>query len=147
MSHLTSRFDVIRGYPEQGSALAWDFAQYSGASSDIEEGTVVSVVAATTPTAVNRHTSALLTGSNYDQPWIVVRGKESSEAIFGNKLTCVRLRTGVVFKVVTTETPAIGDLLWADTGVLTKVDPTGGVPHLGKVIGFDEHTGLMTVES
>lgn len=147
MSHLTSRFDVVRGYPESGSALAWDFAQDPGATSDIVEGTVVSVVSASLPTAVDRHTSALLTGNNYDHPWIVARGKESSEAIFGNKLTCVRLRTGLVFKVATTLTPAIGSLLWALDGELTTTDPTGGVPHLGKVIGFDEDLAVMTVES
>ena len=149
MSYLTSKFDVLRGVEgkEGSSALVWDFVQASGASPDIQEGTVVSVVAASTPTAVNRHTSVLLTGNNWDHPWLVIRGKESSESQFVNRLTCVKLRTGVKFKVATALTPVVGELLWADAGVLTNVDPGSGIPHLGKVIGFDADNGFMIVES
>jgi hypothetical protein len=148
MSDLSSIFDILRGWPD-GSALTWDFVQDSGAASDIEEGSVVAVVAASSPTSVDRHTSALI-GPNNDQldhPWLVIRGKESSESDFTGKLTCLKLRTGVVFKVPTTETHTIGNLVWADTGALTNVDPGSNIPHLGKVIEFNDADNWMVVES
>lgn len=148
MSQLSAIFDILRGWPD-GSALSWDFVQDSGASSDIEEGSVVAVVASSSPTSVDRHTSALI-GPNVDQldhPWLVIRGKESSESEFTGRLTCLKLRTGVVFKVPTTETPVVGDLLWADTGVLTNVDPGSNIPHVGKVMQFDAAGGWIIVES
>jgi hypothetical protein len=148
MSDLSSVFDILRGWPD-GSALAWDFLQDSGAASDIEEGSVVAVVAASSPTSVDRHTSALI-GPNTDQidhPWLVIRGRESSESEFTGKLTCVKMRTGFVFKVPTAETPTVGDLLWADTGVLTNVDPGSNIPHVGKVLEFNSSEGWMVVES
>jgi hypothetical protein len=149
MSYLTSKFDVLRGIEgkEGSSALVWDFVQASGVSPDISEGTVVSVVASSTPAAANRHTSTLLTGGNWDHPWLVIRGKESAESQFVNKLTCAKLRTGFVFKVATNLTPAVNDLIWANAGALTNVDPTGGIPHIGKVIAFDADNGFMVVES
>lgn len=148
MSQLSAIFDILRGWPE-GSALTWDFIQDAGAASDIEEGSVVSVVAASSPTSVDRHDSALI-GPNTDQldhPWLVIRGKESSESEFTGKLTCLKLRTGVVFKVPTTESPTVGDLVWADTGVLTNVDPGSNIPHVGKVLQFNATDSWMIVES
>ncbi len=152
MSDLSSIFDIVRGWhpsSSEGSALAWDFLQDSGAASDIEEGSVVAVVASSSPTSVDRHTSALV-GPNTDQTdhaWLVVRGQESSESDFTGKLTCLKLRSGFVFKVPTLESPTIGDLLWADTGVLTNVDPGGSAPHLGKVLEFNSTDSYMVVES
>lgn len=149
MSYLTSKFDVLRGLEgdEGSSALTWNFVQGSGVTPDISEGTIVSVVASSNPTSVDRHSSVLLTQSNLDHPWLVIRGKESSESQFVNKLTCAKLRTGIVFKVATVLTPTVGDLVWADAGVPTNVDPGSGKPHLGKVIAFDEDNGFMVVES
>lgn len=148
MSQLSTIFDILRGWPD-GSALSWDFVQDSGAASDIEEGSVVSIVAGSSPTSVDRHTSALI-GPNSDQldhPWLVIRGKESSESQFTGKLTCLKLRTGIIFKVPTSETPQVGDLLWANNGELTKVDPGGNVPHIGKVLEYNSTENWMTVES
>ena len=150
MSDLASVFDVTRGGHPDFSALIFEFLQDSGATSDIEEGTVVAVVASSSPTSVDRHTSALI-GPDADQkdhPWLVIRGKESSESDWTGVLTCMKLRTGCIFKVPTLLTPAIGDLLWSDSnGVLTTTDPGGGVHHLGKVIFFNADEGWMVVES
>jgi len=149
MSDLSSIFDILRGWPD-GSALDWEFVQDSGAGSDIEEGTVVSVVAASSPTSVDRHTSALIGPSTdqIDHPWLVIRGKESSESEFTGKLTCLKLRTGIKFKVPTLDlTMEPGDLLWADTGVLTKTDPGSNIPHVGKVVQSDQIDGWIVVES
>ena len=150
MSDLSSFFDVLRGGLPELSALQWDFLQDSGAASDIEEGTVVAVVAASSPTSVDRHASALI-GPDADQrdhPWLVVRGLESSESEFTGILTCLKMRTGIKFKVPTLLTPTLGALLWADAnGVLTTTDPAGGIHHLGKVVEYDATDGWMVVES
>lgn len=150
MSDLSSIFDIIRGGQPDLNALQWDFQQDSGAASDIDEGTIVAVVAASSPTSVDRHQSALI-GPDADQrdhAWLVVRGKESSESDFSGVLTCLKMRTGIEFKVPTLLTPTIGDLLWADAnGVLTTTDPGGGVHHLGKVREFDATDGWIVVES
>lgn len=152
MSDLSSIFDITRGWlpsSSEGSALAWDFLQDSGAASDIEEGSVVAVVAASSPTSVDRHTSVLIgpDADQVDHPWLVVRGRESSESTFTGKLTCLKMRTGLVFKVPTALTVVAGELLWADTGVLTNVDPGSAAPHLGKVQQFNAIDGYMIVES
>jgi len=148
MSQLSSVFDIIRGWPD-GSACFWEFVQDSGASSDIEEGTVVSVVAASSPTSVDRHTSALIgpDSDQWDHPWLVIRGKESWDSEFSGKLSCLKLRTGLIFKVPTTLTPSVGDLLWANNGAFTTTDPGGGVHHLGKVLEYDSTDKWMVVES
>lgn len=153
MSDLSSIFDIVRGWvpssSEDGSALSWDFLQDSGASPDIEEGSVVAVVAASSPTSVDRHTSALVGPSSdvKDFPWLVIRGQESSESEWTGMLTCLRMRTGFVCKVPTLESPAIGDRLWANAGVLTNVDPGGSAPHLGKVLEYNSTDGYMVFES
>lgn len=147
MSNLNSAFDVLRGWPN-GSALSWDFTQKSGVV-DIVEGTVVAVEDDGAGHAVvDRHQSALLTGNNPDHPWLVVQGADQYDGEFTGRLTCVKLRTGIVFKVVTALTPNVGDLLWSDAnGVLTNVDPGGGQYPLGKVIDYVAADGYMIVES
>ena len=148
MSNLNSAFDVLRGWPN-GSALSWDFTQKDAVTPDIAEGTVVAVEddGAGNP-VVDRHESALLTGDNPDHPWLVVQGADQYDGEFTGKLTCVKLRTGVVFKVATALTPALGALLWTDSdGVFTDTDPAGGEYPAGKVIEFNATDGYMVVES
>jgi len=147
MSNLNSAFDVLRGWPN-GSALSWDFVQKAGIA-NIVEGTVVAVEDdGAGRSVVDRHESALLIGNNPDHPWLVVQGADQYDGEFTGKLTCVKLRTGVVFKVVTVLTPVVGELVWADAnGVLTNVDPGGGVYSLGKVIEFNSTDGYMIIES
>ena len=150
MSDLSSIFDILRGGQPDLSALQWDFIQDSGAASDIEEGTIVAVVAASDPTSVDRHQSALV-GPDSDQrdhAWLVIRGRESAESEFTGVLTCLKMRTGIKYRVPTLLAPAIGDQVWADAdGVLTNVDPGGGVHHLGKVLEYDATDGWIVVES
>lgn len=145
MSNLNSIFDILRGYPFE-CALCWDFTQDSGAASDIEEGTVVAVTDDGGTPAVDRHTSALI-GSNPDQPWIVIRGKDQEDAQFTGKLTCLKMRTGILFRVPTALTPTVGDLVWANNGALTLTDPAGGERHVGKVVEFDADEDWMVIES
>jgi hypothetical protein len=147
MSNLNSAFDVLRGWPN-GSGLAWDFAQKDSVV-DIVEGTVVAVETDGAGGAVvDRHESTLLVGDNPDHPWLVIQGADQYDADFTGMLTCLKLRTGIVFKVATSLTPTVGDLLWADSdGVLTSTDPAGGIYAVGKVIEFNATDGYMVVES
>jgi len=152
MSSLASIFDVVRGWDlagNEGCALTWDFKQDSGAASDIDEGTVVAAVAASSPTSVDRWTSAFV-GPDVDQidhPWLVIRGRESSESEFTGNLTCLKLRTGAIIRIPTVLTMAPGEDLWANTGVVTNVDPGGGVPPIGKVVYFNASEQYVEFES
>jgi len=148
MSNLTSLFDIRRGWPN-GCALSWDFPQKAGVTPAIIEGTVVAVEDDGAGNAVvDRHTSALLVGNNADHPWLVVQGTDQYDGEFTGRLTCVKLRTGLVFQVVTALTPAISDLLWADAnGVFTTTDPGGGEYPVGKVLEYNATDGYMVVES
>jgi len=147
MSDLTSTFDVLRGWPN-GSALSWDFKQKAAVTPDIVEGTVVAIEDESDVPVVDRWQSALLIGNNIDHPWIVVQGANQYDGEFTGKLTCVKLRTGIVFKVVTLLTPSVGDLVWSDAnGVFTITDPGSAIPACGKVIEFNADEGWMVIES
>ncbi len=145
MSNLSSIFDVIRGWPN-GCALSWSFKQKNGVTPDIAEGEIVAVEAESGRPVVARWTSAALTGGNPDHPWLVIRGKDQFDADFSGQLTVLKLRTGIIFKVATTESPATGDPVYANAGVLTKTNP-GSAPPLGRVIDFNPIEGWMVVES
>ena len=145
MSNLSSIFDIIRGWP-YASALSFGFKQKDLVTPDIEEGTVVQVEDESGVPVVDRWTSALVASNNLDNPWIVMRGRDEEDAVFSEKLTCIKLRTGVMFRVATSETPLPGDLVYADAGVVTMVDP-GSAPSFGEVVEFNEDEGWMVVES
>jgi hypothetical protein len=144
MANLSSVFDVIRGWP-YGSALSWGFKQKDAVTPDIEEGTVVAVEDESGVAVVDRHTSADDASGNLDNPWIVMRGRDEEDAVFSGKLTCIKLRTGVMFRVATSEAPLPGNSVYANAGVVTIVDP-GGSP-LGVVVEYNEAEGWMMVES
>jgi hypothetical protein len=147
MSNLTSAFDVLRGWPN-GSALSWDFKQKDAVTPDIVEGTVVAVEDESGVPVVDRWESALLTGNNLDHPWIVVQGADQYDGEFTGKLTCVKLRTGVIVKVATALTPTVGDIVWSDSdGVFTTTDPGSNIPGCGRVIEFNADEGWMVIES
>jgi hypothetical protein len=145
MSDLTSYFDILQGWPN-GSGLSWDFKEYSSAARDIVEGDIVSIVDDSGP-AADLHDSALAVGGQADQPWLVVRGKNQEDSSEYNTLTCVMLRTGIIFKVETSLTPTPGASLWSSSGVLTATDPAGGELPVGKVLEFNPDEGWMIVES
>lgn len=148
MSNLNSLFDVIRGWPNE-CALPYEFKQKAGVSPNIAEGTVVAVEVGATPgkPVVNRYTSAPGTGGNLDHPWLVIEGCDQYDGQFTGTLSCLKLRTGLIFRVPTVLTMAVGQLVWAATGVITNVDPGSGAPHLGKVIEVDSTNGWVVIES
>lgn len=145
MSLLNSVFDVVNGWPN-GSALQFNFKQKAGVSPNIGEGTVVHVENETGVPVIARHTSAAHASGNLDSPWLVVRGLDSTDGSMSQKLTCAKLRTGVMFRVPTTEYPLPGEMVYANAGALTIVNP-GTAPALGRVVEFNATEGWMVIES
>lgn len=145
MSNLTSVFDVVRGWPNS-SALQLSFKQKAAVTPDIQEGTVVAVENESSVPVIDRHTSAADASGNIDNPWIVMRGLDETDAQTSEKLACVKLRTGVMFRIATSEEVLPNDLIYANAGVLTKVDP-GTAPALGRVVSYHPTEGWMVVES
>ena len=145
MSNLNSLFDVVRGWPNS-SALQLSFKQKDLVTPDIEEGTVVAVEDESGVPVIDRHTSAAAASGNVDDPWLVMRGLDEEDAGESQKLACVKLRTGVMFRVATSEEVLPNDLIYADAGVLTKTDP-GSAPPLGRVVDYHPVEGWMVVES
>lgn len=151
MSNLSSNFDIIRGWPN-GSALYWEFKQKSGVTPNITEGTVVAAEAGTIPgkPVADRYVSAATSSGNLDNPWIVIQGRDQYDGQFTGTLTCIKLRTGLIFKVACALSPfpAVGDAVWATTGgVITNVDPGASALSFGKVTQIDPVNGWITVES
>jgi len=144
MSLLTSVFDVIHGWPN-GSALQYSFKEKDSVSA-IGEGTVVAVEDESGVPVVDRHTSALDASGNTDNPWLVVRGKDQTDGVTSDKLSCVKLRSGVMFRVAFTEAALPGDPVYANAGVLTLTDP-GSAPLLGRVVEYNSLQNWVTVES
>jgi len=143
MSNLESLFDVIKGWPNS-SGLHYDFKQKAAVTPDIEEGAIVAVEDESNVPVVDVHTSAAGAGGNFDHPWLVIQGSDQSDAEFAKKMTCLKLRTGVIFKVVTAQSFSIGDPVYADAGV---AKPTGSGEPFGRVIDLDPTNNTVTVES
>jgi len=145
MSNLSSLFDVVRGWPNS-SGLQNHFKQKAGVSPDIMEGTVVAVENESSIAVVNRWTSALHASGNPDNPWLVMRGLDQTDAEYSDKLACVKLRTGVMFKIAITENVIPTDKVYANAGVVTITQPGSG-PAFGTVVSCDPFEGWMIVES
>jgi len=145
MSNLTSVLNIDRGWPN-ASALQYSFKQKAAVTPDIVEGEIVAVENEGGIPVVDRHTSALDASGNLDHPWLVHRGRDESDAVMSNTLACVKLRTGVLFRVATTEAPLPGSPVYADAGALTLVDP-GSAPLLGRVTEYNPLEGVMIIES
>jgi hypothetical protein len=78
-----------------------------------------------------------------DYPWLVVQGMDQSDAQTANSVTCLALWTGVVVRFPTGGTFAIGDLVHADTGAVTKT--TGAEQSFGTVINVNSSAGYIDV--
>lgn len=150
MSNLNSSFDILRGWPN-GSALYYDFPEKAAVSPAIPEGSIVAVEPGSPATkpCVDRYTSAATASGNLDYPWLVIQGRDQFDGSYTGVLTCILLRTGVVFKVATSisPVPAVGEYVWADNGEITNVDPGAGALSFGKVIERDPDNGLIVIES
>ena len=124
MSNLNTIFDVIAGRPPHDySALEGNFAQKSGETPILTEGMIVKVAAASHVPVVTKFTSQNVGDTiTDDYPWLVIEGMDQSDAAIAKKVTCLLLKTGVIAKIPTSGSFAIGDLVYTNNGVPTKVD-------------------------
>lgn len=124
MSNLNSLFQIEAGLPPHISrgALKDDFVVKTGEGT-ITEGMIVAIEDAAGSPVVAKLTSAN-EGDEIlpDFPWVVYEGNDQSDAEFVGKITCLSLRTGMVVRFPTADAFSIGDLVYANAGVVTKVD-------------------------
>ncbi len=126
MSSTTSLFDVVGGWPN-GSALSANFGQKAGLGTDLVEGEIVDIEdsGAGIP-VVDRMTSSLQQATDAsvvlpDQPWLVVQGMDQYDAEEPGMVACVKLGTGVIFKVPKVLKHNVGDLVSSNAGAIVSI--------------------------
>lgn len=143
MSNLNSLFDVLAGLPPHGrSAMENNFKQKSGETPAIVEGMVVAVENEAGVPVVSKLTSAAVGGAP-DFPWLCIQGMDQSDAVFVDKVSVLSMKSGLIFKVETALTFAVGDLVYANAGVITKV--AGTEQAVGQVIEAPSASGYVIV--
>jgi hypothetical protein len=112
-----------------------NFKQKAAESPIIIEGMLVAVEDESGVPVVSKLTSGA-TNAAPDYPWLCIQGMDQSDAAFVNKVTCLAVKSGMIFKVETLVAFTIGDLAYANAGVLAKV--AGTEQAIGQVIGVGD---------
>lgn len=143
MSNLSSNFQVLAGWPPHGrSAMEGDFVPKHDEGAAMTEGMIVKVADHSGTPVITRLTSAGLAAVP-DYPWLVIEGTDQSDSAFTNTVACLALKSGVIFKVDSAISVAVGDLVYANAGVIAKV--TGDKQAIGQVIGVNSAGGYVIV--
>jgi len=148
MSTLNSKFRVVGGLrPTEVSALQADIKPKDGETPILTEGMIVATEDESGTVVVSKATSAAVAGGQPpDQPWLVIRGSDSGDSSIADKVTCVRLGTGIIFQVENSESFTVGDLCRADGGAIKPL--TGAKEQaIGQVIGVDSANTTIVVAS
>jgi len=141
MSNLNSKFDVLAGLPPHGrSAMEGNFKQKAAESPIVTEGMLVAVENEAGVPVVSKLTSAN-TDAAPDYPWLCVQGMDQSDAAFANRVTCLGVKSGLIFKVETVVAFTIGDLAFANAGVVAKVAATQQA--IGQIIGVGDGFAII----
>lgn len=145
MSILYSKFQILAGLPpHDNSALRRDIQPKSGVT--LTEGNIVDVEDASGTEVVAVMTSLATTNTPPDQPWLVIEGNDQGDGAIANKCTCLKLGTGLVFRIATAESFTIGDYCRSLAGVLKPL--TGANEQaVGQIIGVDSSNGTVDVAS
>lgn len=149
MSNLNSKFDLLAGLPPHGrSAMEGDFKQKAVPTATLVEGMIAAVENESGVPVVDALTSAAATpwsGSPAapDYPWLILQGMDQSDAAFVNEITALTTAPGLVFKVETLVSFAVGDLVYANAGILAKV--AASQQALGQVIEVNSAGGYVVV--
>lgn len=144
MSNLNSKFQEIAGLPPHArSALRKDIEPKSGVT--LYEGNIVAIEDQSGTAVIDVHTSAAVSGGQPpDVPWVVIRGNDQTDAAASNTCTCVKMGTGVIVEVETSESFTIADLCRADAGVIKPL--TGADEQaVGQVVGVNSSNGTVTI--
>jgi hypothetical protein len=134
MSQLNSVFNVLAGLSPHGkSALEANFKQKASESPILVEGMIGKIANEAGVPVLTKLTSANNGATTPpDYPWLIIEGADTTDAAVANKLTALALKSGVIWKVATGLTLAVGDLVYANSGVVAKV--TGSEQAIGLVI-------------
>lgn len=147
MSNLGSLFDVLAGLDPHGrSAMENNFKQKATPTATLVEGMIAAVEDASGEAVVDVLTSGAVAAAP-DYPWLVIQGMDQSDAQFVDNVACLAVKTGVIFKVETAESFAVGDLAYADAGVLKKIIASSDKQCIGQVIEVNSTAGYIVVAS
>lgn len=145
MSNLNSKFQVIAGLPPNDrSALLVDFKQKAAESPILTEGMIVKLDNESGVPVVTKLSSGLVSANPKDDPWLVIEGMDQGDASIADKVSCIRIKSGVIFQVATAESFTIGDLCRALAGVIKPL--TGANEQaIGQIVGVNSADGTVTV--
>lgn len=145
MSNLTSKFTVMAGRPPHGaSAMEGNFPQKAVPTATLVEGMVAAVENASGAAVIDAMTSGAAAASP-DYPWLVIQGMDQWDAAFVNNVTCLAMKTGLVFKVDSAIAVNVGDLVFANAGILTKLVVSSDKQAVGQVIEVNSTADYIVV--
>jgi hypothetical protein len=125
-----------------------NFKQKASPTATLVEGMIAAVEDESGVPVVDALTSATATPwsgapAAPDYPWLILQGMDQSDAAFVDKVTCLAMQSGLVLKVETLVSFAVGDLVFADAGVLAKV--AASQQAIGQVIEVNTSGGYVVV--
>jgi len=122
MSNTNSQFQVLAGRrPKGNSAMEGNFPQKAVPTATLTEGMFAAVENAGGVAVIDALTSGNM-GAVPDYPWLVIQGMDQSDTAFVDNVTCLATTSGLVCKIDTTASFDVGDLVYSNAGVVTKVD-------------------------
>jgi len=145
MSNLNSKFTLMAGRPPHGrSAMEGNFRQKAIPAAQIVEGMLAAVENASGEAVVDVMTSGAISAVP-DYPWLCVQGMDQSDAAFVDNVTFFATKTGLIFKVETAVSFAVGDFVYANAGVLAKIVGGSNKQAVGQVIEVNSAGGYVVV--
>lgn len=143
MALLTSKFDIVAGLPPQGqSALEVNLPQASSETTPLTAGNIVKITNDSGKPAFARHTSSAVSAPP-DCPFVVAVGLTASDGATAGKVTAFALKSGLIFKVETSEAFSVGDPVYANAGTVKA--GMSGVQPIGQVIEVNTAGGWILV--
>lgn len=147
MSNLTSNFTVMAGRsPHGASAMEGDFKQKASPTAQLQQGMVAAVEDESGVPVLDAMTSGAAAASP-DYPWLIIQGMDQWDAAFVDKTTCLAMKTGLIFKVDSAIAVAVGDLVYANAGVLTKLVGSADKQAVGQVLEVNTSAEYIVVST
>lgn len=145
MSNLNSQFTVMAGRNPKGrSAMSNNFPEKAVPTAALVEGMVCAVENAAGDPVVDAMTSGAAAAVP-DYPWLVIQGSDQWDGAFVDNLPVLAMKTGCVFKVDSAISVAVGDLVYANAGILTKLAIGNDKQAVGQVIEVNTASVYLVV--
>jgi len=99
MSILTSKFDILRGYPN-GSALTWPFPikKVAGVAVSLPGGVLVTQELSGIETVVDKATTPDTSSADNIDVWLVVEGNDDYSGEFVGSVAAVKPGSGLIWE-------------------------------------------------